>query len=204
MTSDVWVGRSFRYLFVGAHVNAYTVTGDGPVFAFALVADGEQPPLVLDGESYDPADELPGSTGADGVFFDRDTDDRRVVSYVLPAPVDAASGSVADRDLSGDQLAFLADPPVFDVTDVTVPESVQRGSDATVTVTVENTGGSAGTFRAAATSESISALTVESTAVAAGGSASVAMRVPINREGEERVNYTWGSGGGDRTVTVQD
>lgn len=200
---ELWTGRSFRYLYAGAHVNAYTVTGDGPVFAFALVADGESPSLVLDGESHAPAEELPGSTGADAVFFDRDTGDRRVVPYSLPGPVDAESGSVAARGLTDDQLAFLADPPAFAVTDVSVPESVQAGGDATVTVTVENTGGSRGTFRAAATSKSISAHVVGSVAVPPGRERSVEVRVPVTSESSERVNYTWGSGGGDRTVRVE-
>lgn len=200
---DVWVGRSFTYLYAGAHFNAYTVTGDGPVFVFALVADGESPSLTLDGETHRPADELPGSTGASAVFYRRDTEDRRVVSYSLPGPVDAASGSLGSVDLDESQLGFLADPAEFAVTDVSVPDAVQQDSEATVAVIVENSGGSAGTFRAAATSESISAFDVGKVDVAPGETGKVEIRVPITGEGEERVNYTWGSGGGDRTVAVE-
>lgn len=201
--SDLWVDRSFTYMYAGAHYNAYTVAGDGPVFVFALVGDGEPPSLVLDGESHGPADELPGSTGADAVFSRRDTDDRSVVSYELPEPVDSPSGSVGDAALDTEQLAFLSDPPVFSVTDVTVPESVQSGSHATVTVTVENSGGSPGTFRAAATSESFSGWGPEAVTVQPSTSGRLVLRVPIYGENEERVNYTWGSDGGDTTVQVE-
>ncbi|UHH25490.1 hypothetical protein [Halobacterium noricense] len=201
--SDVWIDRSFTYLYAGAHYNAYTVTGDGPVFVFALVGDGEPPSLVLDGESHEPADELPGSTGADAVFSRRDTDDRRVVSYELPEPVDAASGSDGDAALDAEQLAFLSDPPEFSVTDVAAPESVQSGSHTTVTVTVKNSGGSPGTFRAAATSESISGWGLEAVTVQPDATGRLELRVPIYGENEERVNYTWGSDGGSRTIQVE-
>lgn len=200
---EVWTGRSFTSLYAGAHYNAYTVTGDGPVFVFALVGDGDSPSLLLDGKSHEPADELPGSTGADAVFSQRNTDDRRVVSFELPKPVDATSGSVGDAALDAEQLSFLSDPPEFSVTNVAVPESVPSGGHATVTVTVENSGGSPGRFRAAATSESISAWGPESLTVQPDTNGRLELSVPIRKENEERVNYTWGSGGGDRTVQVE-
>lgn len=201
---DVWVGRSFTYLYAGAHFNAHTVTGDGPVFVFALVADGESPPLTLGGETHRPADELPGSTSADAVFYRRDTEDRRVVSYSLSGSVEAASGSLGSADLDGPQLGFLADPAEFAVTDVSVPDAVQQNGEATVAVTVENSGGSAGTFRAAATSESVSAFDTGSVDVAPGEQGRAELTVPITTGGEERVGFTWGSGGGERTVTVRE
>jgi len=200
---EVWVGRSFTYLSAGAHVNAYTVTGDGPVFVFALVADGQRPALALDGETHRPASELPGSTGADAVFYDRDTDERQVVSYSVPGPVDAGSGSLGTVELDESQLAFLADPAKFAVTDVSVPDTAAQDSRVSVAVTAENSGGTTGTFRAAATSESISAFDVGKVDVAPGERGTVDISVPVNSESEERVNYTWGSDGGDRTVTVE-
>lgn len=201
--SDVWVGRSFTYLYAGAHVNAYTVTGSGPLFVFALTTDAQHQELTLDGESRSPASDVGDSIGADAVFYQRDTDERSVVTYALPDPVDAASGAVGDVELDESQLDFLADPAEFAVTDVSVPDSVEKGSEATVTVTAENSGGATGTFRAAATSESISAFDVGKVDIAPGQTSSVEIRVPINGENEEHLNYTWGSGGGDRTVAVE-
>ncbi|WP_232700410.1 hypothetical protein [Halobacterium wangiae] len=203
VVGDVWVGRSFTYLYAGAHVNAYTVTGSGPQFVFALVADGERPALSLAGETHRPADELPGSTGANAVFYRRDTEDRRVLSYSLPGPVDAPSGAVGDVELDESQLAFLADPAEFAVTDVSVSDTVQTGSEATVSVTVENSGGASGTFRAAATSESISAFGVGSVAVAPGEREAVDISVPVYGEDEERVTVDWGSSSEEQTVAVE-
>lgn len=202
VVDDVWVDRSFRYLYAGAHYNAYTVTGAGPVFVFALAEDGAQPTLDVDGESHDPADKLAG-TYADNVFHGRETDERSVVAYSLPGPVEASSAAVGDVELTDAQRAFLADPAEFAVTDVSVPESVQQDGEATVTITAANGGGTTGTFRAAATSESLSAFDVRHVDVDPGQRASVEIRVPIGSENEERVNYTWGSDGGDRTVRVE-
>lgn len=202
VVDDVWVDRSFRYLYAGAHYNAYTVTGAGPVFAFALAEDGAQPTLDVDGESHDPAEELDGTAYADNVFHGRETDERSVVAYSLPGPIEASSAAVGDVELTDAQHAFLADPAAFSVTDVSVPESVQQDGEATVTITAANGGGTTGTFRAAATSESLSAFDVRNVDVDPGQQASVEIPVPIGRENEERVNYTWGSDGGDRTVQV--
>jgi hypothetical protein len=203
VVGDVWVDRSFTYLYAGAHYNAYTVTGAGPVFVFALAADGAQPVLDVDGESHDPADELAGSTDADTVFHGRETDERSVVAYSLPGPVDTSSAAVGDVELTDAQRAFLADPAEFSVTDVSVPESAQQDGEATVTITATNGGGTPGTFRAAATSESLSAFAVQHVDIDPGQRASVEIPVPIGRESEERVNYTWGSDGGERTVQVE-
>ncbi|MFB6069111.1 MAG: hypothetical protein ABEJ90_04210 [Halobacterium sp.] len=137
------------------------------------------------------------------MFFDRDTEQRRVVAYSLPGPVDASSGSVGGRPLSDDELAFLADPAAFSVPSVSVPDSARKGSHAPVSVTARNGGGTAGTFRAAATSQSIRAFDVGKVAVEPGGRASVELEVPVNGDGEERVDVTWGSDGVERTVAVE-
>jgi hypothetical protein len=204
VVEDVWVGRSFRYLYAGAHYNAYTVTGDGPVFVFALAEDGANPSLVLDGEAQDPATKLAGNVYADNVFTGRQTQAQSVVAYSLPGSVKASSAAVGDVELADALRAVLADPAAFSVTDVSVSESVQQGGEATVTITAANSGGSTGTFRAAATSESLSAFDVRHVDVAPGQRASLEVRVPIGGENEERVTYTWGSDGGESRVQVEN
>ncbi|AHG05106.1 hypothetical protein HALDL1_03115 [Halobacterium sp. DL1] len=200
---DVWVGRSFTYLYAGSHFNAYTVTGSGPLFVFALVADEHHQGLALDGQSHYPASDVAGSVGADAVFSQRDTDERSIVTYALPDPVNAASGAVGDVELDASQLDFLADPAEFAVTDASVPDTVQKGSEAAVTVTAENSGGTTGTFRAAATSQSTSGYDVGAVDVAPGERGTVEVRVPIYGENEERVTADWGSGSEELAVGVE-
>lgn len=64
----VWVGRSFTYLFAGAHIRAHTVTGTGPLYVFAEVDKNSSPTLSLDDQTYGPASEVAGEH-TDGVFY---------------------------------------------------------------------------------------------------------------------------------------
>lgn len=117
----------------------------------------------------------------------------------------ASSGEVAAGNavsLDDAALSKIADPPVFAVRDVTIPESAAHETSVTVSVTVENAGGTDGTFRLNVTSETLSGFHYPSVAVPAGETVTATADIQINEENEEVVTVDWGSGRTERTVTV--
>lgn len=205
--SDVWVDRSFTYLHAGAHRNAYTVTGDGPLFVFASVPADARPTLELDGSEREPAGELPGGTTSDAAFFGREEDGRNILAYELADPVDASAGRIAEKPLTDSQLSALADPPTLRVESVTIPERVQGGQNASgvdvpISNEVRNDGGTDGRFRATATSSDYTGNAIGSASVPAGGAVTLNMAAPFVTDGDI-ASVTWGSDGRSETVAVE-
>ncbi|WP_396613116.1 CARDB domain-containing protein [Haloferax sp. S1W] len=132
-----------------------TIAVDGgsgpPVDAFSLSTENQT-------FSPTPTDDLP----AYGRLWSRGSaygagDEERTSGYLVfsvPKPLDATTidfqGPGGKFELGADARSTLARPPTdFAVTEVSAPESVESGTEVTVSATIENTGSADGTFVAA-------------------------------------------------------
>lgn len=209
--TDAWVQQSVLYFysahrrisaepnsqFVLAHANA-EIGYDG----FALVVDG---------------DHRPASYRAAGVAFDNVVvEDREteplLLGWALPKPLDASDVAVVyERDdatvrwTAPDRVAAtLSDPPAFEVVEFTAPESVAPNEPFGVSVTVENAGGSDGTFRASMGQTNLSDQPEFWLDVPAGERATHAENeVLAVDEGSVTYALDWGLDSMERTVNVE-
>lgn len=136
--------------------------------------------------------------------------------YRLYAPlaldVTADSGTVAFTSRGGDPvavwtlpddtLARLNDPPVFTVHGVSGPDYADTGDDVPVTIDLENTGGSDGTFIAHLGLSRASNLPVMGVDLTGGERQTVERRVSVYGGDEVTVVLDWGANRVTRTVKV--
>lgn len=142
-------------------------------------------------------------------------DDFAAVAFEVPAPYEYADGTTlrwwADEQVYWDATAAMeerdvrakiSDPPIFTVTDVSVPDVV-ADSMTQVQVTVENTGGTDGTFNAMIGSEAVSSQPVRSISVPAGETVTESIDVMLYTEAGEDESLLVDWGRDSRRVTVQ-
>lgn len=184
--------------FVLAHVSA-EVGYDG----FALAVDG---------------DRRPASYRAGGVTFDaarvegRETEPL-LLGWAVPKPLDASAvavvyereGATVRWTVPERVASALSDPPAFAVRAFAAPASVAPDESFELSVTVENTGGSDGTFRAELGRADYSNQSEFRLDVPAGERATHAENEALAAD-EGSVTYLldWGLGSRERTVTVEE
>jgi len=133
--------RGDQYVVVTVDAEA---TQAPPPDEFALAAGGEEFPATTE-------------TGYGSRLWDRDRpygEDGNFEGWLLfelPKPLDADAAAVvwdgSEHALGDDAVARLARPPTdWAVREFTAPDSVALGEEATVSLTVENTGDADGTF----------------------------------------------------------
>lgn len=154
--TDAWVQQSVVHLFVGAHRRVSAEPNSQFVLARVdaeLGYDGFA--LDVDGDAHPASYEIAG-VAVDGVSVEGRETEPLLLGWALPKPLDASEVAVVYergddatiRWTAPDRVAAtLSDPPAFEVVAFTAPETVAPNEPFDVSVTVENTGGSDGTFR---------------------------------------------------------
>lgn len=111
---------------------------------------------------------------------------------------------VAAWRLPDTAMAYLNDPPVFTVEDVAIPEQVPEGEEAaTVTLTVANEGGRAGTFRYLTDSSVTTGVQLRTADVPPGETVETSGKVEVTPAGNT-VRVAWGYDEREVQITVCD
>jgi hypothetical protein len=131
---------------------------DEQFVVLTVAADGADYPtagtfaLEAGRESYDPADDIGGMGGGLWGYEERYAESGRGwLAFAVPKPLDAdavtATWPGSEYALGEDLVAELARPPTtFELREFAGPDAVQVDEDATLSLTVANTGDADGTF----------------------------------------------------------
>jgi len=193
---DVGLQSAFLSLAGGIHDDVVARPGEQYVLVWtAEPVDHRRVEVVLDGDPHRGTDD-PVSAGGG-------TPRRRATPVPVPREVDPSEGAIEvgtrSRSLSASALDRLADPPSFDLTDVTVPEQVRPGGQFEVSLSVAHRGGRDGTFLATTSGCSTNRWVVGE-GLSAGETVTVASRA-LSCSGESvEVVVDWR--GGPETVSV--
>lgn len=153
--TDAWVQQSVVHLFVGAHRRVSAEPNSQFVLAHVNAERGYHGfALDVDGDVHPAGHEIAG-VAVDGVSVEGRETEPLLLGWALPKPLDASdvavvyeSDDATIRWTAPDRVAAtLSDPPAFEVVAFTAPETVAPNEPFDVSVTVENAGGSDGTFR---------------------------------------------------------
>lgn len=151
--SNTVVRRTFVYLdgthpdVAGKEDRQYLfVRGEGTIERKSLR-------LHLDNQSFRAQSSLDGAPVSNVLFEGEQTPNPGLYGFELPTNVDTSNAEIrleaAQTTLSwaldDETIAVLSNSPTFDLEAFTVPESVERGEDATVTLRIANRGHT-GTF----------------------------------------------------------
>lgn len=168
--------------------------------------------LRLGDQRFTATTEIAGVPVSDVRFAGEQVPDPGLYAFDLPADLADGDASIvlADHDapvgwsLSKDAVARLLDPPSFGNVDLVTPDSASKGDSIDATVSVENTGGSDGTFVAALGPDTYSDLPEISVEVPAGstGEATETFSTASATGGEFTVSVEWGYGSLERTVEL--
>jgi hypothetical protein len=168
--------------------------------------------LDVDGDAY-PASHEAAGVALDGVRVEGRETEPLLLGWAVPKPLDATEVAVvyerenaAVRWTAGsDVAATLSAPPEFAVREFTAPESVVPDEPFEVAVTVENAGGSDGTFRASLGLADRSDYPELRLDVPAGERATHAESHSLSAdEGSATFALDWGLDSMERTVTVEE
>ena len=209
---DVSVQRQFTFVD-GSH---FGVGGEaGRVYLLARgtanLADHALE-LQLDDRRFTATNEIADIRVSD-VRFDREqVSDPGLYAFDLPVDLDDGDAGIvlADRNatvgwsLSEDAVARLLDPPSFEEVDIVTPDSAPRGDSVDVTVSVENAGGSDGTFLAELGPTTYSDLPEIDVDVPARstGEATETFSTASAADDELTLRLKWGYGSVERTVEL--
>lgn len=187
----------FQYALSGTHPHVYRRANTQYVFVrVESAADAEtvrrKLALTLDGEQAETAAREPVSWLNETVDVaiavpKGETHDRGELSY----------GGDTLRPLSADRIERLNNPPVFEVSDLSVsPEELDEGEETTATVrfTLANTGPGRGTFGASLKGNYVSGSHLVTATLDAGSSREVTADTRVvGTPPRARVNLDWGS-----------
>lgn len=201
--------RSFVYLYATTHHGAYTSPDTTFVFARASGAVDRDEYALSVGDIEHPARrEVGGQSVAslrDGIPEGEGTLHAFAIEGAA-APADATiNGPDGSTALPAVAREFLRNPPSITVTGFQVPERAERGSTATVSLTLRNTGGTAGVFRGNVGSTGLSGQPVRTIDVPAESRRTEAFEVSLYEDGAtETIQLHWGVDSQERTIELTD
>jgi hypothetical protein len=168
--------------------------------------------LAVDGDRY-PASHQTAGVALDGVQVKGRETEPLLLGWAVPEPLDASAvavvyereGAAVRWTVPDRAAATLSDPPEFTVREFAAPASAAPDEPFELAVTVENTGGSDGTFRAELGRADYSDQSEFRLDVPAGERATHMERHTLSSD-EGSVTYLldWGLDSRERTVTVED
>lgn len=206
---EVTATRSFVYLLASVHPAGYTSPDTTFVFARASAeVDRDEYALSVGDIEHHARREV----GTHSVASLRDGipgGDGTLLAFAIEGAVAPADATIHGPDgstaLPEAARAFLRDPPKITVTGFQVPERAKRGTTVTVTLTLRNEGGVAGTFRGNVGSTGLSGQPVRTIDVLAGSKRTEEYIVSLYEDGEtETIRCSWGVDHEERTVELTD
>lgn len=201
--------RSFVYLLAGVHPAGHT--SPDTTFVFARVSgevDRDEYALSV-GDIEHPARRRVGGRSVASLREGVPDGDGTLLGFAIDgavAPADATiHGPEGTTALPEVAREFLRNPPSITVTGFQVPDRAKRGSTVTVTLTLRNDGGTAGTFRGNVGSAGLSGQPVKTIDVPPDSTRTEEYIVSLYADGEtETIRCSWGIDQIERTVELTD
>lgn len=201
--------RSFVYLLASVHPAGYTSPDTTFVFARASgEVDCDEYALSV-GDLEHPARREVGGQSVASLRNGFPDGDGTLLAFAVEGAVAPADATIQGPDgataLPEAARVFLRNPPSITVTGFQVPDRAKRGSTATVSLTLRNDGGTAGTFRGNVGSTALSGQPVRTIDVPAESKRTVEYIVSLYEEGEtETIRCWWGVDHEERTIELTD
>lgn len=206
---EITAMRSFVYLLASVHPAGYISPDTTFVFArasaavdrddYALVAGDIEHPARREIDSHSVASLREGVLEGEGALL----------AFVIEGAVVPADATIhgpgGTTAVPTAVREILRHPPSVTVTGFQVPEQASRGSTVTVTLTLRNHGGSAGTFRGNVGSTELSGRPVQTIDVPAETTRTEEYIVSLYGDGDtETIRCAWGVDSTERTIELTD
>lgn len=201
--------RSFVYLLASVHPAGYTSPDTTFVFARASAEVDRDEYALSVGDIEHPARREVGTHAVASLHEGVPAGDGTLLAFAIDGAVAPADATIQGPDgttaLPEATREFLRNPPSITVTGFQVPDRASRESTVTVTLTLRNDGGVAGTFLGNVGSTALSGQPVRAIDVPAESKRTEEYIVSLYEDGEtETIRCSWGVDHEERAVELTD